>query len=75
MTAAMETMPGRGWENPGALPLSCGLATQPGGHRGPVWESGGLASAPEGQNIPPCFQSLPEANPGHLTPMTAPDEK
>lgn len=68
-------MSGKKLVDPGALPPCRGLATQPGGLGGPVWESGSLASAPEGQNVPPCSYSQPAADPGHLISMTAPDGK
>lgn len=50
---------------------SRGLATEPGGLRGPVEEGVGLVSAPEGQNVLPA-RAPPEAeaevDPGHLGP-------
>lgn len=53
------SIPGKKLVEPGALPPCCGLATQPGGLGGPVWESGGLASAPEGHlSLPAPTPSL-----------------
>lgn len=71
--SSLEIIPGKKPVDPGALPPCRGLATQPGGLGGPVWESGGLASAPEGQSVPPCSYSQPAADPGHLIAMNAPD--
>lgn len=59
---SVETVTGGGQREPGALPPRRGLATEPGGLKGPGEESAGLAAAPGGQNVPP------EADPGHLGP-------